>query len=104
MFAFYVYKIDKQIFKNTRGKSGKFTFIWKYVTNYKRPLLVMHWLVKEARMSPGRTFSDRLLYAVTRLTRHPRTTLIFRLKKFSTNYVYRNARLTLATTYRTVTK
>lgn len=27
MFAFYIYRVDKKIFKNTRGKSGKFTFI-----------------------------------------------------------------------------
>jgi hypothetical protein len=27
MFSFYVYKVDKKIFKNTRGRSGKFTFI-----------------------------------------------------------------------------
>jgi hypothetical protein len=26
-FSFYIYKVDKKIFKNTRGKSGKFTFI-----------------------------------------------------------------------------
>ena len=32
MFSFYIYKVDKKIFKNTRGKSGKFTFIWKYIT------------------------------------------------------------------------
>jgi hypothetical protein len=27
LFSFYIYKVDKKIFKNTRGKSGKFTFI-----------------------------------------------------------------------------
>jgi hypothetical protein len=27
MFSFYIYKVDKKIFKNTRGKSGKYTFI-----------------------------------------------------------------------------
>jgi hypothetical protein len=42
MFSFYIYKVDKKIFKNTRGKSGKYTFIWKYVAPYKRNFLVMH--------------------------------------------------------------
>ena len=41
IFSFYIYKVDKQIFKNTRGKSGKYTFIWKYVTQYKRTFLLM---------------------------------------------------------------
>jgi len=27
LFSFYIYKIDKNIYKNTRGKSGKFTFL-----------------------------------------------------------------------------
>jgi len=36
IFSLYIYKVDKFIYKNTRGKSGKFTFIWKYITPYKR--------------------------------------------------------------------
>jgi hypothetical protein len=27
LFSFYIYKVDKHIFKNSRGKSGKFTFV-----------------------------------------------------------------------------
>ena len=27
LFSFYIYKVDKHIYKNSRGKSGKFTFI-----------------------------------------------------------------------------
>ena len=27
LFSFYIYKVDKKIFKNTRGKSGKYTFL-----------------------------------------------------------------------------
>jgi len=27
LFHFYVYKVDKQIYKNSRGKSGKYTFL-----------------------------------------------------------------------------
>lgn len=27
IFSFYVYKVDKAIYKNSRGKSGKYTFI-----------------------------------------------------------------------------
>jgi hypothetical protein len=34
----------------------------------------------------------------------PKTTWIYKVKKFSHNYVYRNSRKTLAETYRTVTK
>ena len=27
LFSFYIHKVDKHIYKNSRGKSGKFTFI-----------------------------------------------------------------------------
>mgnify|MGYP007121698774 FL=1 len=104
MFSFYIYKVDKKIFKNTRGKSGKYTFIWKYVTTYKRNFLVMHWLLKELRITPGRTLTDRLKALLTTLITQPKQTWIYRIKKFSHNYVYRNCRHTLAESYRTVTK
>ncbi len=104
MFSFYIYKVDKKIFKNTRGKSGKFTFIWKYVAPYKRLFLVMHWLLKELRVRPGRSFTDRLTATLGAITLAPKKTWIYRIRKFSHNYVYRNARQTLAENYRTVTK
>lgn len=27
LFSFYIYKVDKNIYKNSRGRSGKFTFV-----------------------------------------------------------------------------
>jgi hypothetical protein len=42
LFSFYIYKVDKKIYKNSRGKSGKHTFVWKYIAPYKRNLLIMH--------------------------------------------------------------
>ena len=104
MFSFYIYKVDKKIFKNTRGKSGKFTFIWKYITSYKRNFLVMHWVLKELRITQGRTLQDRLKTLLKILILQPRKTWIWKVKKFSYNYVYRNCRRTLAESYRTVTK
>lgn len=104
MFSFYIYRVDKKIFKNTRGKSGKFTFIWKYVTPYKRMFLVMHWLMKELRIKPGRHLKERLTSLIHSITVSPKSTWIYRVKKFSHNYVYRNSRQTLAENYRTVTK
>lgn len=104
LFSFYIYKVDKKIFKNTRGKSGKFTFIWKYVAPYKRIMLVMHWLLKELRVKPGRSLQDRLDATFRTLILSPEKTWIWRVRKFSHNYVYRNSRRTLAETYRTATK
>ena len=104
IFSFYIYKVDKKIFKNTRGKSGKYTFIWKYVSPFKRLFLVMQWLMKELKLKPGKTLSDRLYTTLNTLILSPDKTWIYRVKKFSHNYVYRNSRRTLAESYRTVTK
>ena len=104
MFSFYIYRVDKKIFKNTRGKSGKHTFIWKYVSPYKRMFLVMHWLLKELRVKQGRSLSDRLLLLFKSVISSPKSTWAYKVKKFSHNYVYRNSRKTLAETYRTSTK
>jgi hypothetical protein len=102
MFSFYIYKVDKKIFKNTRGKSGKFTFIWKYVSQYKRNFLVMHWLMKELRLKPGRSLQNRVDATIDSLVFSPKKTWIWKVKKFSYNYVYYNCRKSLADTYRTV--
>lgn len=104
MFSFYVYKVDKKIFKNTRGKSGKFTFIWKYISGYKRPNLVMFWLMKELRMSPGRTLYERLYNVLNTISFDLKKSWMYRVRRFSYNYVYFNCRKTLGDTYRTVTK
>ena len=36
LFSLYITKVSKNIYKNTRGKSGKYLFVWKYVPDYKR--------------------------------------------------------------------
>jgi len=104
IFLFYIYKVDKKIFKNSRGKSGRHTFIWKYVPAYKRNSLVMHWLVKEMSLSPGKSIEERIYGVLRTFMSTPQQTWIYKIKKFSHNYVYKNSRKTLCETYRTATK
>ncbi len=102
LFSFYVYKVDKQIYKNSRGKSGKYTFVWKYVPFYKRKFLIMHWLAKEIRISPGKTLQDRVNSILFNFIVNMNSTWIWKIKRFSLNYVYFNLRRTLGETCRTV--
>jgi hypothetical protein len=104
IFSFYIYKVDKKIFKNTRGKSGKFTFIWKFVAPYKRLSWVMYWLAKEIKLKAGKTINTRFQNLFYDIIFSPQNTWVYKVKRFSYNYVYRNSRSTLAETYRTVTK
>ena len=104
MFLFYIYKVDKNIYKNSRGRLGKFTFLWKYVAPYKRRRIVMAWLAKEIKMQSGRDFYSRVNSVIHNLVNKPSDNFIFKVRKFSYNYVYYNCRKTLAETYRTSTK
>nr|YP_010049535.1 ribosomal protein S7 [Strombidium cf. sulcatum]QPL15940.1 ribosomal protein S7 [Strombidium cf. sulcatum] len=103
-FVYYVYKVSKQIYKNTRGKSGKNTFIWKYVSPYKRIFLVKHWLMKEVKFRPGKTLTSRLGSVFTDLINNHTNLRIYKIKRFSHAYVYKYSKHTLGETYQTVTK
>lgn len=104
LFSFYIYKVDKKIFKNTRGKSGKFTFIWKFLTPYKRLNWAMYWLSKEIKLKSGKTLHNRFQTLFSDILFNPHNTWVSKVKRFSYNYVYRNCRSTLAENYRTSTK
>lgn len=64
LFSFFVYKVDKHIFKNSRGKSGKFTFVWKYIPPYKRFSFISHWIMREVRITPGKNLIKRLEFVL----------------------------------------
>lgn len=104
MFSFYIYKVDKAIYKNSRGKSGKYTFIWKYLPPYKRRQLVLAWIAKEIKMQTGRTLGDRINSVIDAIAFMPDSLFVNKIQAFSTNYVYRNARKSLCETYRTTTR
>lgn len=104
MFSFYIYKVDKAIYKNSRGKSGKYTFIWKYLPPYKRRQLVLSWIIKEIKMQPGRTLRERVSNVINLIRTQPNNLFINKVQAFSTNYVYWNSRKSLCETYRTATR
>lgn len=99
IFSLYIYKVNKNIYKNTRGKSGKFMFVWKYVPVYKRLFISLAWLMKELRALPHRKLAQRLTTLLYNMSTKPLKTWPLRVKSFSYNYVYRNCRSTLASSY-----
>jgi len=102
LFHFYVYKVDKQIYKNSRGKSGKYTFLWKYVTPYKRFNFVASKLSKEIKFDGGLGLQSKINSAVTKYTHNKDTTFTAKSIRFSNNYVFFNSRNSLLQNYRTV--
>lgn len=101
IFCFYLFKVRKKIYKNTRGKSGKYTFLWKYIPVYKRIKLVMYWLSKDIQFKSGRTNSSRISDVIQDLFLNHTNLTVWNVKRFSHNYVYYNSLSTLGATYRT---
>ena len=104
IFSLYIYKVDKFIYKNTRGKSGKFTFIWKYITPYKRLFWVFHWLSKELKLQTGKKLKRRLHSLFISIFFNKKSLFLYKIKKFSYNYIYENCKNSLQKTYKTVSK
>ena len=104
LYNFYVYRVAKKIYKNTRGKSGRYTFIWKYIAPYKRTFITYYWLFKELKLKTDKQITRRILRMFTLLLFKPNVLWASRVARFSVLYVYRDCRVTLAETYRSVTK
>jgi len=99
IFLIYTYRVSKNIYKNTRGKAGKYMFLCKFVPVYKRAMVTLTWLIKELRLTPQRKLSLRLVNLVLSLSHSPHKSWPARIKNFSHTYVYRNCTKTLATNY-----
>lgn len=102
VFAYFIYSVDKNIRKFSRGKSGKYRFVWKYVAPYKRPHVVLKWLVKEIKFINEKTFQKRLTEMFLLLKHFPETSFTWKSKNFSHNYVFRNFKKTLMTHLKTI--
>lgn len=102
IFSYYIYSVDKNVRKFSRGRSGKYKFVWKYVAPYKRRYATMRWLAKDVKFVSDRTFKYRLYQVLHDLYFDLRSTYAYQSKLFSQNYVYRNFRKSLMSTLMTI--
>lgn len=102
IFSYFIYSVDKNIRKYSRGRSGKYTFIWKYVAPYKRIKLAMRWIVKDVKFYQSQKFNDRLLKTFENLLLNHEKSFAWKSKIFSHNYVYKNYKKNLMSSLRTM--
>jgi len=95
IFSFYVRKVDKSIRKNSRGKSGKYTIIWKYIPVYKRLYATLRWLLKELKFQKLKTLETRLVNMLQTFLVDPNSSFVVRLRKFVHGFVFYNYKSTL---------
>lgn len=71
IFAYFIYSVDKNIRKYSRGKSGKYVFVWKYIAAYKRVQLAMKWIAKDVKFAQDRTIRKRVFRVLGDLAKAP---------------------------------
>lgn len=101
IFSYFIYSVDKNIRKYSRGKSGKYTFIWKFVAPYKRTNLAIRWIIKDIKFNQSREFNDRLIKTFENLFISPEKSFSWKSKIFSHNYVFKNFRKSLMSSLKT---
>lgn len=104
VFAYFIYNVDKNIKKYSRGKSGKYAFVWKYISPYKRLYLTMRLFAKELKFRKERQFHERFLSSVLSLENDFENSFIWQSKVFSHNYVFKNFKKTLLVSLKTISK
>ncbi len=101
IFSYFIYSVDKNIRKYSRGKSGKYVFIWKFIAPYKRTNLAIRWIIKDIKFNQSKNFNDRLIKTFENLFISPDKSFSWKSKVFSHNYVFKNFRKSLMSSLRT---
>jgi len=101
VFNFFIYSVDKNIRKYSRGRSGKYTFIWKYIAPYKRINFSMRGIIKDIKFYQNKKLNQRLVSVFELLLTNPDKSFSWKSKIFSHNYVFKNFRKSLMTSLRT---
>ena len=102
LFMFQIRKVDKSTRKHSRGKSGKYVILWKYVPIYRRLYAVLRWLIQDISFQKAYKFKNRFLKALEVLKLTPQRSVVVKNRNFIHNYVFQNYKKTLLQTLQTV--
>ena len=100
LFSFFVKRVDKRKRKHSRGKSGKYSIVWKYIPEYKRILAVLRWLASDIRFQKGKTFRERLALSIETFFFSKQSHLILQVRSFVHTFAFQNFKKTLLRTLR----
>lgn len=104
IFTYYIYNVDKNIRKFTRGKAGKYVFIWKYIAPYKRRYSMFRWFINETRFDDNLVFKKRFKNLFNNLTFNINNTYAVKAQKYAYAFIFKNFRKSLMTHLKTISK
>lgn len=90
IFNFAVRKVDKSVRKNSRGRSGKYVIVWKYIPAYKRLYTTLRWFLQDLKFQKNRTFMERFKRILETLMLTPHLSLVCKTRRFVHAYVFHN--------------
>jgi ribosomal protein S7 len=96
--------VDKNVRKYSRGKSGKYSFVWRYIPSYKRRYLAFRWVIKDIRFNLNKSFSDRIFKTLLNLVTEPEKSFAWKSKNYTYAYIFKNFRKSLMHNLRTTSK
>ena len=102
VFTFYIYNVDKNVRKFSRGKSGKYVFVWKYIPLYKRFKTSLKLIAKQVKFYNYKTFEKRILNLLLDLHFNSKTNFLIKRKNFTYNYVFKNFKKSLMSNLKTL--
>jgi hypothetical protein len=102
IFSFSIRKVNKDLRKNSRGKSGKYTVMWKYIPLYKRLYTTMRWLLKDLKFQKFRTIELRLQSILELLFLNPSLLFLHRVRNFTHKHVFKHFKKTLLRSLKSV--
>lgn len=88
IFSFYVQRVDKNIQKYSRGRSGKYYLMWKYLPMYKRTNIFFHWFKRDIRLQKDTSFKNRISRVLNLFFFLPNLSFIIKLRKFVHKFIF----------------
>lgn len=94
-FAFKVQKVDKQVQKFSRGKSGKYSLSWSYLPPQKRWFVLLQWLKRDFVFQKNSTIHARFQQGLQTLFINPSDTSLVQTRKFVHSFIFKKFRKVL---------
>ena len=102
IFKYQILAVPKKTRKNSRGKSGRYRMVWKYVPPYRRDILVMRWFMQDLWHNEGRNLLERFSESLIRLAYQYKYTFMYENYRYIHYKIYFKFRLSLFKHYRTL--
>ena len=102
VFSFLIKRVNKGLRKNSRGKSGKYTVMWKYVPVYKRMYTTMRWFLKDLKFQKNSSIESRFAQILEQLFVNPERSFLHNVRYFTHRYVFKHFSKTLVRSLKSV--